>query len=73
MQLYVPRCGRNQNVLVNAGNASTNNTKAKAKWNHDSGCDIRLLNSQVVPFLTGVRGDSDKHIINCAIEQWYCS
>ena len=63
MQLYVPRCGRNQNVLVNAGNASTNNTKTKAKWNHDSGCDTRLLNSQVVSFLTGVHRDSDKHIV----------
>ena len=63
MQLYVPRCGRNQNVLVSAGNASTNNTKTKAKWNHDSGCDTRLLNSQVVPFLTGVRGDSDKDVV----------
>ena len=49
--------------MVNAGDASKNDNMTKAMENHDGGYDTRLLNSQVVPFLTSVRGDSDKDVV----------
>ena len=43
--------------------ASKNDNMTKAMENHDGGYDTRLLNSQVVPFFTSVRGDSDKDVV----------
>ena len=43
--------------------ASKNDNMTKAMENHDGGYDTRLLNSQVVPFSTSVRGDSDKDVV----------